>query len=493
MPILTQGNSIDLTANGDSTLTLQSPVGGFVTVENPVGTVIWRGGQSSRQIDIKSGTVRITANTRDVDYALNTDPLGGVPVLYDQLTGQMTANGSPVSGAGNRRFSSAIRHCGDLKWVSAVNSSYSYQQMWSVPFDFEAVAFQIVNGGSGVAFDCAGIVAPTGALADVAGSPSNGGVFANVLNTSGSSTLSVPAGPGGTGISVLTTDYTDCPSVARTDDPASPFRLALGRFVVTTAGNPSILRSNTAGLFPQHNAIAGGYQWDCYFRSSDNVTTNQGGFSGGVRTTNIWPNVFPIFLARQLVSSLAVIGDSTMGDNGTAYSPGWRGFALQMAQNLATLGRPYVMPLNICTSGRTAQDFHSDAAKLLPVLKPSVALILAASINSTYTAAALRSQWTSLIKALNAARSAGVQPVVATPWPQTYGANAAARSAYLADVLAFCASTGIPVLDLDARYGAGSGAARTWAAGTNADADHPTLATMQDAAAAASSLVLGYL
>jgi hypothetical protein len=100
MPILSQGASIDLAVNGDSTLTLQSPVGGFVTVENPVGTVIWRGGQSSRQIDVKSGTVRITANTRDVDYALNTDPLNGIPVLYDPLTGQMSANGSPVSGAG---------------------------------------------------------------------------------------------------------------------------------------------------------------------------------------------------------------------------------------------------------------------------------------------------------------------------------------------------------------------------------------------------------
>jgi hypothetical protein len=100
MPILAQGASIDLAVNGDSTLTLQSPAGGFVTVENPVGTVIWRGGQSSRQIDVKSGTVRITANTRDVDYALNTDPLNGIPVLYDPLTGQMSANGSPVSGAG---------------------------------------------------------------------------------------------------------------------------------------------------------------------------------------------------------------------------------------------------------------------------------------------------------------------------------------------------------------------------------------------------------
>ena len=127
------------------------------------------------------------------------------------------------------------------------------------------------------------------------------------------------------------------------------------------------------------------------------------------------------------------------------------------------------------------------------VVKPSVAIILSASVNTGFTAAQLRGQWTSLIKAVCAAINAGVQPVIATPWPATYGANAVARAAFVADVLAYCVANNVPVLDFDAWYGTGAGAARTWAASAAVDANHPSLATMQDAASRAAAIVLPYL
>lgn len=73
MPTLAQGQSVDVSVTVDSTLTVMNPAQ-YATVENPVGTVIYGGGEASAKIDVKSGTVRITAVTGGLYYELQTDP-----------------------------------------------------------------------------------------------------------------------------------------------------------------------------------------------------------------------------------------------------------------------------------------------------------------------------------------------------------------------------------------------------------------------------------
>lgn len=73
MPTLSQGASADLSVYADSTLTIQNP-GGYCRVENPIGTIVHEGGAASWPVDVRSGSVRITAVTGSVFYELTSDP-----------------------------------------------------------------------------------------------------------------------------------------------------------------------------------------------------------------------------------------------------------------------------------------------------------------------------------------------------------------------------------------------------------------------------------
>lgn len=102
MPALTQGQSVDITINGDSTLAIQNPTG-HATVESPIGTVVYAGGQANALVDVRSGTARITAVTGGLYWQSTTDPINGGPVTQDPATGALVGAGGPrfvVLGSG---------------------------------------------------------------------------------------------------------------------------------------------------------------------------------------------------------------------------------------------------------------------------------------------------------------------------------------------------------------------------------------------------------
>lgn len=98
MPILTQGSQVDVTFAGDSTLLIQSP-GGFYEVQYPIGTVIFRGSDTSRSFDLNSGSARIVATTRDLTYYVSSDRAGVAPMTAEQTAaGAIKAVGETLSG-----------------------------------------------------------------------------------------------------------------------------------------------------------------------------------------------------------------------------------------------------------------------------------------------------------------------------------------------------------------------------------------------------------
>lgn len=84
MPIINEGASADVTLSGNCTLTINNPQG-YCTVEFPIGTRIYAGGQADLKLDLNNGTARIAAVTGPVRYEVAADP-----VVDTQ---------SPVSGA----------------------------------------------------------------------------------------------------------------------------------------------------------------------------------------------------------------------------------------------------------------------------------------------------------------------------------------------------------------------------------------------------------
>lgn len=85
MPILAESASVDVALNANSTLTISNP-GGFATVEFPIGTVVWKGGQAFRQLDLNGGTARITAVTRGLEYNASSDDVNGFAALSADRT-----------------------------------------------------------------------------------------------------------------------------------------------------------------------------------------------------------------------------------------------------------------------------------------------------------------------------------------------------------------------------------------------------------------------
>lgn len=92
MPVLTQGNSVDLTITADSTICIQNP-GGVATVQNPVGTTIYIGGAGNTNLDVRSGTARITATTGSLYYEFFADAQSGL-TLAEQVATRALVSGA---------------------------------------------------------------------------------------------------------------------------------------------------------------------------------------------------------------------------------------------------------------------------------------------------------------------------------------------------------------------------------------------------------------
>lgn len=101
MPSIAQGASVDLTAAGDSTLTIQNP-GGYATVENPIGTVSAAGGAANWTVDVRSGSVRVNAVTGGLYCELQTDALSSPAVVTQVANAQATMPTAEMLAVRNR-------------------------------------------------------------------------------------------------------------------------------------------------------------------------------------------------------------------------------------------------------------------------------------------------------------------------------------------------------------------------------------------------------
>lgn len=85
MPIIAEAGTADVTLSGQCTLTIQNP-GGFATVEFPIGTVVWKGGEASKKLDLNGGTARITSVSRAIEYNVSYDDVDGYSTLASAYT-----------------------------------------------------------------------------------------------------------------------------------------------------------------------------------------------------------------------------------------------------------------------------------------------------------------------------------------------------------------------------------------------------------------------
>lgn len=72
MPSLTQGSTVTFNVSQDQSLTIQNP-SRYATVENPVGTPVWGGGEANASIALAGGTCKITAVEGGLYYELGPD------------------------------------------------------------------------------------------------------------------------------------------------------------------------------------------------------------------------------------------------------------------------------------------------------------------------------------------------------------------------------------------------------------------------------------
>lgn len=412
MPILSQGASIDLAVNGDSTLTLQSPVGGFVTVENPVGTVIWRGGQSSRQIDVKSGTVRITANTRDVDYALNTDPLNGIPVLYDPLTGQMSANGSPVSGAGNSAAAISKIFSGAGTAISLNTTIVTQHPARRASFS----AVKLVYGN----WSTSGTITVTTCRVSPTPTHQNDG-SATTWTTIVLPSAGVVPQASGTGNDIvpgiLVSDVIPVASVARTDDTTKNALLQCRSYFAAAASGISLGGSDIAAF--NASSAASGMQFAARTPAGDATAT----FTASQQPLEAGSWIVPagvIFYYPGVKSiTLASAGDSLQ--KGHLTTGGATGWVERMAGLLCT-STVEVSPCVWAWTGQTHAASISIARSLITTLKPTYLVFAAWSPNDaaagSHTQAIFDAGLARALDLIEYCRQNGVKPVIVTcmPW-----------------------------------------------------------------------------
>jgi lysophospholipase L1-like esterase len=102
---------------------------------------------------------------------------------------------------------------------------------------------------------------------------------------------------------------------------------------------------------------------------------------------------------------------------------------------------------NRAKEGNKTAQFLGNAIRDIPVLRPSVAILRAWSINDGISQAIVDNAMSLLVQAVAACRQVGTLPIVEVPPPQNLsGANEALRVAYCARVR----NMGLTMLDLDA-------------------------------------------
>lgn len=156
------------------------------------------------------------------------------------------------------------------------------------------------------------------------------------------------------------------------------------------------------------------------------------------------------FFSERSIMTVASYGDSTQTgwapSGGPVLGGGVQGYVRTAVSNLFMQGFA-ITHYNRAKEGNKAAQFLGNAIREIPILRPSVAILRAWSINEGISQAIVDSDMSLLVQAVAACRQVGTVPIVEVPPPQNLsGANEALRVAYCARVR----SMGLTMLDLDA-------------------------------------------
>lgn len=156
------------------------------------------------------------------------------------------------------------------------------------------------------------------------------------------------------------------------------------------------------------------------------------------------------FFSERSIMTVASYGDSTQTgwapSGGPVLGGGVQGYVRTAVRNLFTQGLA-VTHYNRAKEGNKTAQFLGNAIREIPVLRPSVAILRAWSINDGISQAILDASMSMLVQAVAACRQVGTVPIVEVPPPQNLtGANEVLRQAYCSRVRGM----GLQTLDLDA-------------------------------------------
>ena len=274
----------------------------------------------------------------------------------------------------------------------------------------------------------------------------------SLLNPSGgAATGTCPAGSGTEATKDiingrLYSDIIALPSIARTDGGTNYLAMvrSYSANALPAASQPT-LNPATADVSGPISAYepdwAGGYQ---------------SGFDGLTNWATYAPSGFDWispacvrFFSERSIMTVASYGDSTQTgwapSGGPVLGGGVQGYVRTAVRNLFAQGFA-INHYNRAKEGNKTTQFLGNAIREIPVLRPSVAILRAWSINDGISQAIVDSAMSLLVQAVAACRQAGTIPIVEVPPPQNLsGANEALRVAYCARVR----NMGLLTLDLD--------------------------------------------
>jgi lysophospholipase L1-like esterase len=186
-----------------------------------------------------------------------------------------------------------------------------------------------------------------------------------------------------------------------------------------------------------------------------------GGYQSGFDGITNWATYAPTgfdwispasvrFFSERSIMTIASYGDSTQTgwapSGGPVRGGGVQGYVRTAVRNLFAHGFA-ITHYNRAKEGNKTTQFLGNAIREIPVLRPSVAILRAWSINDGISQAIVDNAMSLLVQAVAACRQVGTVPIVEVPPPQNLsGANEALRVAYCARVR----NMGLTMLDLDA-------------------------------------------
>lgn len=456
MPLLAASSSVDITVTADSTLTIQNP-GGYIRVEYPVGTKIWEGGEASREIDIPSGTCRLTTITGNAFYEMTTDAKTAINLTAAEVAATQALLSAPWKRPIKPRSKGArifAPRTGTFL-TNAAGTTFATTMAASRRFD----AFQVVlhnAGSSAIQIDACTVAQCSGA--DTNSKLMGGGqAITTVTFDGGSATSTIPAAATNRR-SYKVSDLIDATNVEAIDrdDGGTLHLITCRHYTAQNAATISTIGDGTDD-YTNWRTVPDGRLWVSRQMNGNHTSTAGASWS----TTDISQTTIAgfIFYYQGQVISVGVAGDSVAFGFGSTNKGA--GLVSQFAAQYQGVNGQAVEIINIARSGAATDGYKFGVQDLIAAgIVPDVMFISGGTINDYVGSLAAGNvrKWRRWV-AIQTAQcwDAGCVPVPLTVAPTTFAAEAmgatdALRVAHNADLLSW-RSRGQPVVDLSGAVG----------------------------------------